>query len=543
MISVREVLELPAVAAGAPTVLAGRASLDRPVRWVHVCEQPDVTEFVDGGELILTSGTGVPPDPAAWTALARSMTDRGAAGMIVELGAYHQRLPDQMIDHAEASGLPVVALSRPIRFVDVTRIVHELLLGGHRDLLRQRVDDQQTFSDLALAGAGPDTIVSRVASLLDRPVVLEDLAHQVLACDPAGGPLPLLLRDWEQRSRAVTGGRRLDHDPGHGWLLARVGEKDDIWGRLVIVLGDAGAGNDDSGDNGGTDDNGGGSRARSIAELAVNTLVLRRLIDGNRETVGQQARRTLIEDILRQSPGEHEALASRARAMGVELGTQRLVCAIVRVHRGGDRADESREVAAVDRAVRRTEGLSGLVATAEPGLVASVMSVRADADMTDRLGTMARAVHDELEATIGVGSVVRGIGEVERSYLQAKDAVAAASWSRRARPYYTLADTHLHGLLHLLRDEPRLQAYVERELGELLRHDQRHGTDLVAVLRAFLEHRGNKSTTATALSMSRPSLYERLRRIERVLAVDLDDQDIALALHVALCGLDCIRRH
>ncbi|WP_028926347.1 PucR family transcriptional regulator [Pseudonocardia acaciae] len=522
LVSVRDVLELPSVAVGAPTVLAGRASLDRPVRWVHVCEQPDVTQFVDGGELILTSGTGVPPDPAAWTALARSMTNRGAAGLIIELGAYHQRVPAEMIDHAEANGLPVVTLSRPIRFVDVTRTVHERLLGGHRDRLRQRVDDHQTFSDLALAGAGPETIVGRVAAILGCPVVLEDLAHQVLACDPAGRPLPPLLRDWEQRSRAVLGGRRLEHDRERGWLLATVGERDDVWGRLVVVLG---ADSDTA-------------RARSVAELAVNTLVLRRLIDGNRETVGQQAQRTLVEDILRQSPGEHEALASRARAMGVELGTQRLVCAIVQIAGTDDHA----QVAVVERAVRRPEGLSGLVAAAGPGVVVAVLAVGADSGVDGPLGEMAREVHSVLDATIGVGSVVRGISEVERSYLQAQDAVAAATWSHRARPYYTLADTHLHGLLHLLREEPRLQAYVERELGELLRHDQRHGTDLVAVLRAFLEHRGNKSTTATALSMSRPALYERLRRIERILSIDLDDPNLALALHVALYALDCIRR-
>ncbi|WP_043840451.1 PucR family transcriptional regulator [Amycolatopsis taiwanensis] len=529
LVSVREVLELPSVAMGVPTVLAGRASLDRPVRWVHVCEQSDVTQFVDGGELVLTSGTGVAPGPAAWTALARSMTNRGAAGLIIELGVYHQSIPEQMIDEAESSGLPVVALSRPIRFVDVTRTVHERLLGGQRDQLRQRVDDHQTFSDLALAGAGLETIVGRVAAILGCPAVLEDLAHQVLAADPAGQPLPPLLRGWEQRSRKVVGGRLLDHDPEQGWLLATVGERNDVWGRLVIVLGE----DSDT------------ARARSVAELAVNTLVLRRLIDGNRETVGQQAQRTLIEDILRQSPGEHEALASRARAMGIELGAHRLVCAIVRVQGRAPatdgRADETSHVAAVERAVRRTEGLSGLVATAGSGLVVMVLAVRADAGVEGPLGEMAHAVHDRLDATIGVGSVVRGISEVERSYLQAKDAVAAASRSHRARPYYTLADTHLHGLLHLLREEPRLQAYVERELGELLRHDQRHDTDLVAVLRAFLEHRGNKSTTATTLSMSRPALYERLRRIERILSIDLDDPDIALALHVALYGLDCIR--
>jgi purine catabolism regulator len=42
--------------------------------------------------------------------------------------------------------------------------------------------------------------------------------------------------------------------------------------------------------------------------------------------------------------------------------------------------------------------------------------------------------------------------------------------------------------------------------------------------------------------MSRPSFYERLHRIERVLAVDLDSVESCLSLHVALLGLDALRR-
>ena len=41
--------------------------------------------------------------------------------------------------------------------------------------------------------------------------------------------------------------------------------------------------------------------------------------------------------------------------------------------------------------------------------------------------------------------------------------------------------------------------------------------------------------------MSRPSFYDRLRRIEKVLGVDLDDVETCLSLHVALIALDAVR--
>jgi DNA-binding PucR family transcriptional regulator len=118
---------------------------------------------------------------------------------------------------------------------------------------------------------------------------------------------------------------------------------------------------------------------------------------------------------------------------------------------------------------------------------------------------------------------------VRRSFLEASqvaDAAAlrarrsAAPGSGRARPlFYRLPDLRLRGLLHLLRDDPRLQTFVERELGALLGRDP--GTELIDVLAAYLAAGGNKAEAAKASHLARPTFYERLRRIERILGTDL----------------------
>jgi purine catabolism regulator len=107
---------------------------------------------------------------------------------------------------------------------------------------------------------------------------------------------------------------------------------------------------------------------------------------------------------------------------------------------------------------------------------------------------------------------------------------------------FRLPDVGLAGLLHLLRDEPRLQTFVERELGPLLAHDARHPRDpLLGTLRAYLENGRNKSAAATAAHLSRQAFYERLARLERILRTDLESVDACLSLHVAMLALDAIR--
>jgi purine catabolism regulator len=148
------------------------------------------------------------------------------------------------------------------------------------------------------------------------------------------------------------------------------------------------------------------------------------------------------------------------------------------------------------------------------------------------------------EWVMAVGSIVASVRDVRRAFLEAAQVADAAPSSDDGvpRPYYRLPDVRLRGLLHLLRDDDRLQTFVERELGTLLAHDAQHGSDLVGVLRVYLASGRNKSVAADAAHLSRPSFYERLHRIERVLSVDLDSVESCLSLHVALLALDAIRR-
>ncbi len=109
-------------------------------------------------------------------------------------------------------------------------------------------------------------------------------------------------------------------------------------------------------------------------------------------------------------------------------------------------------------------------------------------------------------------------------------------------PYYQLADVRLRGLLHLLRDDERLQTYVERELGPLLAYDDTHSAKLIPILTAYLLAGRNKSAAADDAHLSRPSFYDRLHRIETTLDVDLTDVESCVSLHVALMGLEALRR-
>lgn len=587
--TVRQVLALDPVRRGAPRLVAGEAGLDRPVRWVHVAEVPDIATLLGGGELVLTTGIGLPADDAGLRAFIADLAGVGVSGLVVELGRrYLTGVPKVMAAAAGRHGLPLVELRRATPFVRITEAVHALIVDAQLTELRATEEIHQRFTELSVEGAEPDEVIRQAAELSGCPVVLENLSRQVLAYDPARDNAALLLDGWEQHSRRIRPAGRTAYDPDSGWLVTMVGARGEDWGRLLLRwpggVDLSPGGTDPSGPGDGesndADDVVGGlavppTRLTILVERAASTLALGRLIRRDAEGWERQIHRTLLTALLdRTRPVDEVAL--RARALGLTLDRRHLVGVVVR-HRGEDPADNGpaadpggdpglagaepgatrlRDLAETVGQALREAKLTGLTSAVDDQAVGVLLALADAAGEERALTAFAAALRRTRPDSrppdpasrrpggliIAAGSGVGSLREAGRSLIEARQVAEAARRDRRDLPIFRLPHVGLAGLLHLLRDEPRLQTFVERELGALLAYDARHPREqLLGTLRAYLEQGRNKSAAASAAHLSRPAFYERLARIGRILDVDLDSVDACLSLHVALLALDAIR--
>ncbi len=540
--TVAEVLALDAVRAGNPRVVAGAAGLDRRVRWVHVTELTDVREILRGGELVLSTAIAWPDDREALSRFVADLSALGAAGLVVELGRrYPEAPPKPLLLAAEKHRLPVITLGRDTRFVTITEAVHARIIDTQLAELRASEEVHQTFTELAVEGAEPGEVVRQIAKMADHPVVLENLAHQVLVYDATGSTDEALLDGWEGRSRAVRPASRTAYDERSGWLTTVVGARGQDWGRLVIVCDGVPAPAP--------------TRLTMLAERGAATLALNRLMQRDRESLERQTHRTLLTAILNHDHSAAE-VALRARAIGVALDGKRLVGIVLRLRgsshissiQGATIENQARLRELTDQvaAAVREKRLSALIGSVDEHSVGLLLALGPQDREDAALGAFATAVRrlagpDGGEFAIAVGTSVGAVRDARRSLLEAVQVADAAVRQAGGPPYHRLVDVRLRGLLHLLRDDARLQTYVERELGPLLAYDTERGTNLVAMLGIYLDQGRNKSAAADAAHLSRPSFYERLHRIERVLGVDLDSVESCLSLHVALLALDAVR--
>jgi purine catabolism regulator len=527
------VLALPVLAAGRPHVVAAADHLDHPVRWAHVAEVADIGDLLRGDELILTTGVALPRTDDGIVEYVKTLAALPVAGLVVELGrAYAGRVPSAMVRAAERCGLPLIELTQPVAFIEVTEAVHSLVIDGQISSLRQAQALHETFTELAVEGADTSEVVRQAARMAGAPVVLETPGHLVVEHDAAGQDDNALLSRWQQRSRAVRVPGRAGVDPASGWVVATVGARGEDWGRLVLVRPP-----DDL-----------RPHDLMLVERTATTLALQRLITRDREGLERQTHRTLLTALMEHQHPDAE-IGLRARALGVPLEGRRLLGAVVRWREPRSAATLAtqarlRDLADAVAQAARDAGAPALIGSIDERSVGVLLALDRRDDDTALLERLARAVErvvryrlasaDSRQLLLAAGTVVAGLRDARRSVVEAQQVADAAAHLPWSAGFVRLHDVGVRGLLALLRGDARIETFVERELGPLLDRDD----DLAGVLRAYLDNGRNKSAAAAAMHLSRPAFYDRLTRLGQVLGADLDDVETCLALHVALLARD-----
>lgn len=530
--TISDVLQLPVLRAGRPSVVAGAGRLSNRVRWVHAAEVADIAHLLRGGELVLTTGIALPEDPDALARYVDDLAEVGIAGLVIELvRRWSDALPPALVAAAERHDLPLIGLSEETRYVAVTEAVAGLISDAQVAELRAAEQVHEAFTALTVAGAEPAEVLHEVVSACGLPVVLETLGHDVLAYDTAGTDAGGLLADWALRSHAVTVSERTSYHPEAGWLVTVVGARRNDWGRLVLLCPEPPT-----------------HRLIVIIERAASALAVHRLADRDRESLERHAHRTLLSELL-SSPAAPADLTARADALGVPLSHRRLVGVSVRPTTAAPTKPATtmasqevlRDLAEATVLAARRARVSALVGVVDDTSVSALLSLTPQADPDAVLSRLAGNVHRAASASpqampvvVAVGTAVDEVSEVRRSLNEAAQVARAAPKTGEGRAYHRLHDVRLRGLLHLLADDERVAAFTERELGPLLARDAARGTRLADTLRHYCEHGGNKSAAASAAHVSRTAYYQQLARIEQVLGVSLDDPESVLSLYLAL---------
>jgi len=509
--TVADALEVASLQAGIPDVLTG--SVDVPVRWVHVSDSERVAALLDGGELLLTTGAGWPGAADALARLVDELADAGLAGIVLELGTRFAVVPPPLVAACRARDLALVTLDREVKFVAVTEEVHRRIIAGQVEALQERQRLHELFTGLSLRGAPVEVVVRETARALRAPVVLEDLAHEVVVADPFDLAEAEVLAGWAGRSR------RLPPE----WTRVPVAARGTRWGELIALPGPPHP-----------------AGPATVLEQAATALALSRLADGEGAWARLRAE-GLIAALLGERYVTVADVEARLEASGFPVQGRALHVAVSAVTAPLRSARDDLHT------TRRSAHGSGQIVRDSSQAVQIVADPSAPS--TGEARTLTAEVGSEriLLLSLPAGSRLPepfldtvGSGAVSDPAATTAELLAAIPVVRRlarqAAPGSVLrvADRPLARLAAELSGDHRLQEHSTRLLAPLIRHDDATDGDLLRVLRAVVAHPGNRTAAASASHLSRSVFYQRLALIADLLGADLDDGETLSALHLAL---------
>jgi len=396
-----------------------------------------------------------------------------------------------------------------------------------------------TLMQLALSGAGPVAIVDRVAEITALPAALVDAAGAVThvagdapeglddavhAAVPAlrrwGDTVALIAADPPVREHVFAGTRL------HG-VVSPIPSRDGVSGFLVVA--------------------GPEGRLDQMARLAVARAASACAIEVDRERAVTETRERVegefVESLLNGTYSSDDAVLERGRRLGVDLSST-LVVVVLRGGRGSRDWEETALRAARNTVSRRDA--SALVAAHQGGVCAVLLDAHAGAESaTARLAEAVRAecarATGDATTCAGIGRAGAGAASVRASYREAEQALAMGRKVLGAGITSSFSHLGLHRLLFALAQHPELSDFYADTVGPLLAYDARTGGDLMATLNAFFACHGSPTETAQRLHLHRNTVLYRLRRIEEVGNLSLDDAGTRLNLHLCLRIRDVVQ--
>ncbi|BDB28634.1 PucR family transcriptional regulator ligand-binding domain-containing protein (plasmid) [Cupriavidus sp. P-10] len=471
MITVQELLDTDSLGLKG---IAGLAGTHRLINWAHAVDLPDPWRWVSAGNLVMTTGTGIPRSPKEQVHWLELLAQTNCSALVVAPQAGAPKLSKQMLETAERLMFPVLGASFELEFVKLAHHVIESVLQAQRESLKASQRLFQTYAEAMRDHADFSGRLSVLAGNLGISLSIEDAASGVTLFASDSSPHRKPEQSATAESVAIGGRTRAN------LVIRRKKQKapeDPVVVRSLVGL----------------------------LAVELERLMIHR--DDQREE-GADLLRSLLKD---------DTDFAFVRPMLERRGlTGTLVCLAIQPAKAGPWSPAE---------IHQAPGLQNRT----PLLFQDDVLLALSMDEQEALDAILRSLGDG--TTIGISGPISVATGFRESVRQARLALVQAIERETTALRYGEAET---GLIMAPKSLAEARALVGRYLGPLIEHDRVHETCLLTTLMRFLTNDGNWKATAFDLGIHRQTLVYRLKLVEQLTGLKPTSTDGTARFWIAL---------
>lgn len=538
-------------------IIAGEQGINNIISIVNIMENPDAFDWLSSNELLLSTGYIFKDNPELQNKIIKELAEINCSGLVIKMHRYFDQIPQNMIDHANKYGLPLLALPFEYTLSKVIAIINEKASGRYDLLNRKTLDMHNALFRIALEGGGLDRIASELSETINNPILILDQDWHLLhyteiwhnpipldSCLTLIKNRPVFTRDFTESiprniSQIKKSIKRIYHakDDEIKCRILPVAVANHIYGYIVVW--------------------------QTVWELtefdyivleqASTIVALERIKAREIEEVKLKIRQDFFDDLLTGKITSADSLQTLCDLHGLQSSYMYFCMVIniepVELENLEDIIDRKYEL---DRIAKKCVDLVYDHSSKAPGEITCFYRnnriiiligqneqkpVVSASEAKQFANELYSALVDKIKKTlffIGIGRQYKNIASLHKSFSEAHEAIRLMQKFNSKGDVSHFDDYSVYHFLDSNIKDIELEDFFLKRLGKLYEHDQEFGTSLMVTLDNYFLYNQNVSEAAKAMFIHRNTFIYRIEKIKEILNMDLKNSEELLQIQLAL---------
>lgn len=521
-------------------IIAGFNGVRNTVSKVNIMADPDVLEWVEAGELLLTTAYSFQSDDIdLQKELVRKSAELGLAGMGIKIQPYLDSLHPDLLQLSNKLGFPLIELHDSVPFSEIVAPIFQEIFNKQASLLKRIEKIHEQLMNVMLSGGSIKEILRVVADNVRNPVMvkLDSMDEFMTDFDQINEETSsLLMENARQFFRQVENHGDLNRFAESIVVIDKkrlrrmimpVLVKNQVTGYMMTWALESPLGGFDL----------------SVLESASTTMALEVLKQISVRDVENRYRAEFFEDLISMDLNRKEKALEKAVLFKL-IADNYYTMAVVQIER--DQASMSEavlqkmnwmnretEVFLRDHQIKalvisKTDSLNVLFSESRQKVLKETVTLYGR-HMVDQMPHRKNSSGMRL----GIGRCYEGLEHVDKSYMDAMKAIQHGPLVDDGELIY-FEQLGIYKILCHPALQEELERFYQTTLLPLVEYDEKKSTELVKTLEAYYHQGGNLRKTADALFTHYNTTLYRMESIQKVTGMDLNNHKDRLNLEVAL---------
>ncbi len=511
-------------------LLAGENGLDRELTNVTVVDTPDGTNWLNGGEFVITTAYMLHEEKDLLEFL-QVLHEKQAAGVGIKENRYITTIPEAALKMADELNLPLISVPEAYPFVDIINPVLTQIISQQSLLLTQANKIHKEFLGLAINNNSVPEILKTLSSITRMPCAFIDTHFRNIFFSDESSSLMQKLQDADIENITSEFLEQYDY--------YTVANKNEQFGFLLFEKGCLQ-----------TQENG---NMQTALEYASIVLILHIQVQIANQQMAEKYKASFLEDLLTNNVKTDVEIHNRARLYGWDF-TNGGLAAVVDINNikkyFTDRLDsntnrmleEATEIIFRHSIQEMHQTFPQSKYFRQSDLIVFIISMPEDSRETlpEQLEQTFRRLQSRLKMvspftiTLGIGQYYENIRDISKSYSEARVAINlgySLQWFDRILFYNRLG---LYRLLAPVMNSPESEELCIQYIQPLEDYDRKYHGELLPTLQEILQNGWNLKESAAGLYIHYNSIKYRYSKICKVLNLDLADHNNRSLVEIAM---------